>query len=162
MTTDAYDAVDAAFRNNTIGTADDATLQAWLIVLANESIQNSNIQQAAVIRGLTLNHILLERHLSALDRKNTVTQYLVIGLTAAALLATGVQTVIAVRAERRASASPLRATPAAAPPGATTAPMHHPATTAAPPSMRISAPTVAESSALHNPKATRQPSPRAK
>ena len=88
---EAYDRMNSAFQDGTFESSDSATLQGYLVSLANQSIVNSQIQHRDIIRGLTINHILLQRHIEGLNKQNTKTQRWVIALAVAALLSSVVQ-----------------------------------------------------------------------
>ena len=97
MTTqaEAHQAVSDAFANGSISSADTKTLKAHLLALANQDVANNTIQHREMIRGMTINNLLLQRHIDHIDRQNTRTQWLVILLAAASLVGTGVQIYLA-------------------------------------------------------------------
>ena len=110
-----YEAAHEAFRTGAIETCDNAALRRHLSGLANQNNTNTGTQHRDIIRGLTINQMLLERHIDTLDKLGAKTQRLIIWLTVAAVVGTVVQTLIAVSAEARASRSQV--TRAEIPPG---------------------------------------------
>ena len=97
-----YQPVENAFREGTVMEQSDETLSSFLVALSNKVIQNENVRHRDIIRGITINHILLQRHIEALDRKNSRTTWLVILLTVAALIGTASQTWYGYKADKRA------------------------------------------------------------
>ena len=91
MSIEQWEAASKAFENGSIESCDNATMRAHLLALSNQQIHNDSIQHRDVIRGITLNHILLQRHINDLDRQNTKTQRWVIALAVASLIGTAVQ-----------------------------------------------------------------------
>lgn len=104
MTIDHYQAVEDAFREGRIESQDSDTLRRYLIALSNRPIENDRVRHRDIIRGLTLNHVLLQRHIAALDKKNSKTTWLVVVLTIAALIGTASQTWYGYKADKRAEA----------------------------------------------------------
>lgn len=102
MSIENYQLVENAFRKGTINEHDSATLGEFLMALSNQPIENDRVKHRDIIRGITINHMLLQRHVDALDKKNDLTQKLVIALTIAALIGTGAQTWFALKADKRA------------------------------------------------------------
>lgn len=108
---DNYEAADQAFRTKAVLTQDNATLLEHLHGLSNQNNINQGTQHRDIIRGLTINNILLQRHINslqehitALDSKNSKLQWWVVALAVAALIGTvaqtigtGIQTYIAVQ-----------------------------------------------------------------
>ena len=103
---DRYEEAHAAFMRGSVhGESDDQLLE-YLSGLANQNNTNTGTQHRDIIRGLTINNVLLKRHLDKLqahigllNTQNTRTQYLVIALTVASLIGTGVQVWYAYRAD---------------------------------------------------------------
>ena len=85
--------MDAAFQDGSFEFADNDSLQQYLISLSNQNIPNSSVQHRDIIRGLTINHILLQKHITKLDAKNSKLQCWVMLLAVAALVSTIVQTI---------------------------------------------------------------------
>ncbi|MGH8615286.1 MAG: hypothetical protein ACREYF_25520 [Gammaproteobacteria bacterium] len=57
-----YSAIDAAakaFDDNALSSCDNETLQKHLIALANEQVPNTSVQHRNIIRGITINHVLM-------------------------------------------------------------------------------------------------------
>ena len=91
MGIEAWEAAGKAFEDGSIESCGNATMRAHLLALSNQQIYNDSIQHRDVIRAITLNHILLQRHINDLDRQNTKTQRWVIALAVASLIGTAVQ-----------------------------------------------------------------------
>ena len=105
---DNYTDADIAFHTGEVLKADNATLLRYLSGLANTNNINEGTQHRDVIRGLTINNILLQHHvtdlqahITKLDAKNSITTYAVIVLTVVAVIGTGLQTWYASKADRR-------------------------------------------------------------
>lgn len=106
---DRYEEADAAFRADDLQVRDDDQLLMYLSGLSNQNNTNSGTQHRDIIRSLTINNILLKRHIdklqshiSALNAQNSKTQVLVIVLTIASLVGTGLQSWFAYRADAKA------------------------------------------------------------
>lgn len=113
---DRYEEADKSFRMGTILTDENEKLLAHLSGLANLNNINTGTQHRDVIRGITINHILLHRHVEVLQKQvvelhdhittlndgNRKIQRWVIALAVAALIAAVVQTTAAIRTELRA------------------------------------------------------------
>lgn len=106
---DRYEEADAAFRSDDLQSRDDDQLLMYLSGLSNQNNTNTGTQHRDIIRGLTINNILLKRHIdklqshiSALNAQNSRTQLLVIVLTIASLFGTGFQSWFAYRADAKA------------------------------------------------------------
>lgn len=97
-----YQPVEDAFREGTVMEQSNETLSSFLVALSNQVIQNENVRHRDIIRGITINHILLQRHIEALDRKNSRTTWLVVLLTVATLIGTASQTWYGYKADKRA------------------------------------------------------------
>ena len=91
MTQHDYQPVEDAFREGTIEHQDPETLKRFLLALANQPIPNDTVRHRDIIRGLTINHLLLQHHIDGLNRQNSKTQKWVIALAIAALLSSVVQ-----------------------------------------------------------------------
>jgi len=114
MTIEQWEAASKAFENGSIESCDNATMRAHLLALSNQQIHNDSIQHRDVIRGITLNHILLQRHINDLDRQNTKTQRWVIALAVASLIGTAVQVYYSVNPTANAPAAQQQPAHAAA------------------------------------------------
>ena len=86
-----FDATEEAFVNNTITDCNDEALQKHLLLLSIEPIENTSVQHRNIIRGITINHILLQRHIDRLNKQNAKTERWVIALAIAALISSVVQ-----------------------------------------------------------------------
>jgi hypothetical protein len=99
---DNYETADEAFRTKAVLTQDNATLLEHLHGLSNQNNINTGTQHRDIIRGLTINNILMQRHIDALNKQNAKTQCLVIALTVAALLVGIPQIWFAYKADKKA------------------------------------------------------------
>ena len=86
-----YPSVEDAFREGTISGKSPEELRAYLLALANQPIPNDSVRHRDIIRGLTVNHLLLQHHIDSLNQQNSRTQRWVIALAVAALLSSIVQ-----------------------------------------------------------------------
>jgi hypothetical protein len=96
MTIAAYEAMNAAFTSSSIQQSDRAALQEYLVLLCSRNEVNPYIQHRDIIRGITINQILMQRHIDSLNKQNEKTQKLVIALTIAALISGFAQTIATV------------------------------------------------------------------
>ena len=127
-----YEEAHAAFLRGSVQDETDAQLLLYLSGLANQNNTNTGTQHRDVIRGLTINNILLKRHLdrlqqhiTTLNKQNARTQILVIALTIASVVGTVAQVWYAYRADLKVdteTSAMVPAVPAAAPLSKTTAP----------------------------------------
>ena len=109
MSIDSYQPVEDAFRDGTIESQDSETLARFLLALANKPIPNESVRHRDIIRGLTINHMLLQRHNKSLSDSNTRLSWFVAILTIVAT-ATGIaQMWYANKADVRAEAEERRA-----------------------------------------------------
>lgn len=76
-----YQAMENAFREGTILSEEDGVLTQHLLALSNQPVQNEYVRHRDTIRGMTINSILSQRQLVALDQQNQKTQKLVFRLT---------------------------------------------------------------------------------
>lgn len=88
-----------ALNDGSIESANSETLKKYLILLSQNSGPWAAKQEYIVI-GNTINQILLQRHIDGLNKQNTRTQILVIALTIASLIGTGVQVWYAAKADK--------------------------------------------------------------
>ena len=115
-----YEEAHAAFMRGDLDAHDNDQLLMYLSGLANQNNTNTGTQHRDVIRGLTINNILLKRHIdklqshiSTLNAQNARTQVLVIALTIASLFGSAAQIWYAYRAdakEERAAVASVEAT----------------------------------------------------
>ena len=149
-----YEDADAAFMSGAIHSQSNDLLLTHLSGLANQNSTNTGTQHRDIIRGLTINNILLKRHLdqlqehiSSLNRQNSRTQCFVVALTIASLIGTAVQVWYSYRADVKADqdqAKSLLSVPAAVPPPVLTrasAPLILPSQATVPLKPKESAPT---------------------
>jgi hypothetical protein len=87
----AYENMDSAFQKGIFINADDETLLKYLTSLSNQNIVNSQLHHRDIIRGLTINHLILQRHIDKLNKQNAKTELWVIALAVAALISSIVQ-----------------------------------------------------------------------
>lgn len=99
-----YQSVEESFRDGTIEAQDTETLGLFLLTLANQPLPNEFVRHRDIIRGFTINHILLQRHIGALDKKNARTTVLVVVLTIASLIGTASQTWYGYKADKKSEA----------------------------------------------------------
>lgn len=97
---DKYETADAAFRSGDVLNESNETLLDHLHGLSNQNNINPGTQHRDIIRGLTINNIILQRHvetlqshITELDAKNSKLQRWVIVLAVAALIGTVAQTI---------------------------------------------------------------------
>ena len=102
MSKHPYQPVEDAFRDGKIEEQNNESLSSFLIALSNEVMSNENVRHRDNIRGLTINHILLQRHIEWLNKQNSKTQKLVIVLTVAAVIIGIPQLWFAYKADKRA------------------------------------------------------------
>lgn len=74
MSQDNYQPVEDAFSNGQLESQDSDTLKKHLLALSNQPIHNELVRHRDIIRGLTINHLLLQRHIETLNRQNSKTQ----------------------------------------------------------------------------------------
>ena len=91
-----YEAANESFRTGAIYSCNDAMLRRHLSGLANQNNTNTGTQHRDIIRGLTINAILQERHIDTLETRSAKTQTLITWLTIAAVVGTSVQTIVAI------------------------------------------------------------------
>lgn len=106
---DDYESAHDAFRTGAIESCDNVALRRYLYGLSNQNNTNTGTQHRDIIRGLTINHILLARHIDMLEKRGARTQKLVIWLTVAAVFGTVVQTALAIRTDMRTAVQPIAA-----------------------------------------------------
>ena len=102
MSKQPYQPVENAFRDGKIEEQNNESLSSFLIALSNEVVPNENVRHRDIIRGLTINHILLQRHIERLNKQNSKIQKLVIVLTVAAVIIGIPQLWFAYKADKRA------------------------------------------------------------
>ncbi len=115
---DNYEAADRAFRTGAVLTQTNEELLVHLHGLSNLTNVNTGTQHRDIIRGITINHILLQRHIdvlqqniTALNKQNEKTQRLVIALAIAALIAGGAQAIAAILPYAGINPPPATASP---------------------------------------------------
>jgi hypothetical protein len=74
MSQDNYQPVEDAFSNGQVESQDSETLKKYLLALSNQPIHNELVRHRDIIRGLTINHLLLQRHIETLNQQNSKTQ----------------------------------------------------------------------------------------
>ena len=90
---DNYEAANEAFKTGAVLTQSNETLLTLLHGLSNQNNINSGTQHRDIIRGITINHILLQRHIDGLNKQNSKIQRWVIALAVAALISSLAQVV---------------------------------------------------------------------
>ena len=106
-----YEEAHTAFRTGSVLTDSNDKLLMYLSGLSNQNNINEGTQHRDIIRGLTINNILLQRHIeklqahiTELDKKNSLTTLAVVALTVASLIGTGFQTWYGYKADNRVEA----------------------------------------------------------
>ena len=84
--------LDDMFRTHKVLNASDKELEQMLTQLCGGHIENWMVIHREVIRGLTINHIQMQRHIDKLDKRSSTLQKWVIALAIASLIGTAVQT----------------------------------------------------------------------
>lgn len=74
MSQNNYQPVEDAFSNGRVELQDSDTLKKYLLALSNQPIHNELVRHRDIIRGLTINHLLLQRHIETLNQQNSKTQ----------------------------------------------------------------------------------------
>lgn len=95
-----YENAHAAFLTGKVMSDDNETLLNHLSGLANQNNINEGTQHRDIIRGITINHLLLQHHIDNLNKQNSRTQKLVVALTVASLIGTAVQVWYANKADK--------------------------------------------------------------
>ena len=124
-----YETTNTAFQNGDIQQCDNDTLQKHLLILCSRHENNESIRHRDIIRGITINHIILQRHIDGLNRRNEKLTWWVIALAVAALVSATVQTVVTVMAYIKTPTVETTSQPSASQPQkqATQAPISIPA-----------------------------------
>ena len=104
MATAAYQAALSAFESGTIADSSRAELQTYLLAISLNVTGDDAVQARDIAQVLTLNHLVLQRHIDELERRNKFTQYLVVALTVASLAGTVAQAWLAYKADLRSDA----------------------------------------------------------
>lgn len=99
---DHYEAEHKAFTSGKVMTDDSPTLLQHLYGLANQNNTNTGTQHRDIIRGISINNILMQRHIDDLNKQNLRTQKLVKALTIAAVLIGIPQIWFAYKSHKRA------------------------------------------------------------
>lgn len=86
-----YQPVEDAFRDGNIADKSNVELSSFLIALSNEVVYSENVRHRDIIRGLTINQLLLQRHIDSLNKQNSKIQKWVIALAAASLISSIIQ-----------------------------------------------------------------------
>ncbi len=112
METAEYNAVLNAFESGTLIKADRETLQTYITTIAMNATGDDAIQARDIVQALTINHLILQRHIDELERKNNTTQNWIIILTIFSVLGTGMQCWLAHKADERSVAESIAKTSA--------------------------------------------------
>jgi len=99
MQTDEYQAALKEFSSGEIVNADRTTLQGHLIAIAQNVTGDDGVQARDTVQALTINHLILQRHIDELERRGSKTQKIIIALTVASLIGTAMQCWLAYRPE---------------------------------------------------------------
>lgn len=103
-----YQAAEDAFSSGGISTATDDELSKHLLALANKPIENDRLKHRDIIRGITINHMLLQNHIDRLNKQNNRTERWVIALAIAALISSVFQIFTPVLFPEQSTASKLQ------------------------------------------------------
>ena len=87
----AYERALAAFAAGSIETLESKTLSSHLVAIANHATGDDAVQARDIIQAITLNHLILQRHVDELERRDRRVQRIVIALAGASLIGTAVQ-----------------------------------------------------------------------
>lgn len=99
--TPQYKDVLDAFETGSITDADRKMLQTYIIAISQHVTSNDGVQARDIVQALTINHLILQRHIDGLERRSSRTQALVIALTIASLVGTAAQCWLAYKADER-------------------------------------------------------------
>ena len=91
-----WEEANSAFKSGAIALCNKEQLNRYLLVIANQHIGNQAIQHRDVIRGIWINHLLLQKHIDDLDRKNNTLQRWFLAFAIASLIASVVQIGVAL------------------------------------------------------------------
>lgn len=92
-----HSSLDTAFENDSVINATDDELQSWLQNLSTGNTVNDTIRYREIIRGITINSIIMKRHIDRLNKRSETTQWIVIFLAASSLIASAVNIYISVQ-----------------------------------------------------------------
>lgn len=95
-----YEKANIAFKTGKVLTDDNDELINHLSGLANQNAINESHRSRDIIRGITINHILMQRHIDDLNKQNSKTQKLVIVLALIAAISSIVQITLAIFPEQ--------------------------------------------------------------
>lgn len=84
------------FETGEVLSKEEPELITGLLELCNGRVSNEEVRHRELLRGITINHILMQRHIDKLNKQNNTTQRWVIVLAAASLIGTAVQIGIAL------------------------------------------------------------------
>ena len=91
MQSEDYQATLNAFADGSISSKTPMQLQASLLAIAMNSTGDDGVQARDIIQALTINHILLQQHIDALERRSAKMQRWVIALAVAAIISPAAQ-----------------------------------------------------------------------
>ena len=103
-----WEEANRMFRSGGIELCDKPTLTRYLLAITNQQINNQTIQHRDVIRGMWINHILLQKHIDDLDRKNDRLQRWFLAFAIASLIASAVQIAVALIPPSQPTATELQ------------------------------------------------------
>jgi hypothetical protein len=99
-----YKSILNDFESGSIIDANRETLQRHLLTISQNATGDDAIQARDIVQALTINHLILQRHIDGLERRSNRTQNVVILLTVASLLGTGIQSWFSYRADVQSAA----------------------------------------------------------
>ena len=73
-----YGDVVSAFNDETVIKKDSETLQKFLLLIANNATGDDAAQARDIVQGLTINHILLQRHIEKIENGNRNIQIIIV------------------------------------------------------------------------------------
>jgi len=95
-----YENANIAFKTGNVLNDNNDELINHLSGLANQNVINEGHRSRDIIRGITINHILMQRHIDALNEQNSKTQKLVIVLALIAAISSIAQITLAIFPEK--------------------------------------------------------------
>lgn len=84
---DIYQPMEDAFRDWTVLGQDKEILFQHLRALSNKPIESEHVRHRDIIRGITINNILMQRHIDALEKRAKFLTVFVAVISVASLLA---------------------------------------------------------------------------
>lgn len=95
--TEDWESCNSAFRQKNVASKDDDTLRDYLFSMAN----SGNAVDLTDLRSNYINHLLFQRHIEKLDRKNTRLQRWFLAFAIVSVIASAVQICLAIEERQR-------------------------------------------------------------